>query len=87
MELPDAYWAAIAAAFLASFVEVVEAFTIVLAVGTYHGWRPVWWGTVSALALLVSLVLLFGPLLGLVPIHLLQFVVGAIAIVRFALAP
>lgn len=78
MELPDAYWAAISAAFLASFVEVVEAFTIVLAVGTFQGWRPVLWGTVSALALLVSLVLLFGPLLSLVPIHLLQFVVGVL---------
>lgn len=76
MEVPDSYWAAIAAAFLASFVEVVEAFTIVLAVGTFQGWRPVWWGTVSALGLLVSLVLLLGPLLGLVPIQLLQFVVG-----------
>ncbi len=32
--------AAIAAAFLASTVEVVEAFTIILAVGTVQGWRP-----------------------------------------------
>src|ERR1700736_3555507 len=32
---------AISAAFLASLVEVVEAFTIVLAVATLRGWRPV----------------------------------------------
>ena len=31
---------AVASAFLASLVEVVEAFTIVLAVGTLRGWRP-----------------------------------------------
>ena len=31
---------AVGAAFLASLVEVVEAFTIVLAVGTIRGWRP-----------------------------------------------
>lgn len=74
MEVPDAYWTAIAAAFLASFVEVVEAFTVVLAIGTFQGWRPVWLGTLAALGILVSLVLSFRPLLGLVPIHLLQFV-------------
>lgn len=78
MEVPHEYWAAIAAAFLASFVEVVEAFTVVLAIGTFQGWRPVWWGTLAALGILVSLVLAFGPLLGLVPIHLLQFVVGVL---------
>lgn len=31
---------AIGAAFVASLVEAVEAFTIVLAVGTLRGWRP-----------------------------------------------
>jgi uncharacterized membrane protein len=71
-------WAAIATSFLASFVEVVEAFTILLAVGTFQGWRPVWWGTLAALTLLVALVFAFGPLLGLVPIRLLQFVVGVL---------
>ena len=33
-------WPAIAAAFLASLVEAVEALTIVLAVATVRGWRP-----------------------------------------------
>jgi len=32
----------VTATFLASLVEVVEAFTIVLAVATLRGWRPAW---------------------------------------------
>ncbi len=71
-------WPAMTAAFLASFVEVVEAFTIVLAVGTFQGWRPALLGTAAGLALLAALVLVLGPLLGLIPIHLLQFIVGVL---------
>ena len=71
-------WPAITAAFLASFVEVVEAFTIVLAVGTFQGWRPALLGTAAGLVLLAALVLALGPLLGLIPIHLLQFIVGVL---------
>ncbi len=56
---------AIGAAFLASLVEVVEAFTIVLAVGTLRGWRPAALGTVTAL-------------LDSVPLHLLQFIIGVL---------
>jgi hypothetical protein len=41
---------AVTAAFLASLVEVVEAFTIVLAVATMRGWRSAWLGTSTALA-------------------------------------
>lgn len=71
-------WPAIAAAFLASFVEVVEAFTIVLAVGTFQGWRPALLGTGAGFALLAALIVVFGPLLGLIPIHVLQFFVGVL---------
>lgn len=67
---------AIGAAFLASLVEVVEAFTIVLAVATLRGWRPAVFGTAAAVAVLAALVLGLGPLLGRVPLHLLQLVVG-----------
>jgi len=70
----------LAASFLASFVEVVEAFTIVLAVGLTQSWRPAFIGTGLALAVLAALVVVLGPLLGLVPIHLLQFVVGVLLI-------
>ena len=69
---------AIAAAFLASVVEVVEAFTIVLAVGTLRGWRPAWLGTAAALAVLSLLVLALGPLLDRVPLHGLQLVIGTL---------
>lgn len=69
---------AISAAFLASLVEVVEAFTIVLAVGTVHGWRPALTGTAAALALLAVLVLALGPILEQVPLQALQLVIGVL---------
>ena len=69
---------AILAAFLASLVEVVEAFTIVLAVATMRGWRPALMGAGAGLALLLALALAFGPLLGHAPLHLLQFVIGVL---------
>jgi len=67
---------AVAASFLASLVEVVEAFTIVLAVGIVRGWRPAFLGTGAALLLLASIVLLLGPVLDRIPLHLLQLVIG-----------
>jgi uncharacterized membrane protein len=70
----------ITAAFLGSLVEVVEAFTIVLAVALTRGWRPALVGSGLALALLVLIVVIFGPALALVPIALLQFVVGVLLI-------
>src|SRR3546814_7785228 len=63
---------AISATFLASLVEVVEAFTIVLAVATLRGWRPAALGTAAALGVLGAIVLILGPLLDRVPLHLLQ---------------
>jgi uncharacterized membrane protein len=47
-------------AFVASTVEFVEAFTIVLAVGTTRGWRAPVWGTVAAAATLAVIVAVFG---------------------------
>ena len=70
----------VTAAFLASLVEVVEAYTIVLAVGLTRGWRPALSGAAAALVLLVAIVAIFGPLLSLVPIHGLQFVVGVLLV-------
>jgi Ca2+/H+ antiporter, TMEM165/GDT1 family len=69
---------AIGSAFLASLVEAVEAFTIVLAVGTLRGWRPAALGTVAALGVLGGLIILLGPLLGQVPLHPLQLVIGVL---------
>ena len=69
---------AVGAAFLASLVEVVEAFTIVLAVGTLRGWRPAVLGTLAALGVLGLLVVALGPMLDRVPLHLLQVVIGVL---------
>ncbi len=69
---------AIAAAFLASLVEVVEAFTIVLVVATLRGWRPAIFGTGAALATLGAVVLAVGPLLARVPLNLLQLGIGVL---------
>src|SRR5438046_1456973 len=70
----------VTASFLASMVEVVEAFTIVLAVGITQGWRPALTGAAAALVVLALLVAILGPLLGFVPIGLLQFIVGVFLI-------
>ena len=67
---------AVSAASLASIVEVVEAFTIVLAVATLRGWRPAALGTTAGLALLAAIVLLLGPVLNRVPLHSLQLAIG-----------
>ena len=67
---------AITAAFLGSLVEVVEAFTIVLAVATVRGWRPAFIGTGAALVVLALLVLVLGPVLDQVPLQPLQLVIG-----------
>jgi uncharacterized membrane protein len=67
---------AVTAAFFASLVEVVEAFTIVLAVATLRGWRPAVLGTTAGLAVLAGIVLLLGPLLDRVPMTSLQLAIG-----------
>ncbi|MDB5532355.1 MAG: hypothetical protein JWO28_670 [Hyphomicrobiales bacterium] len=69
---------AIGSAFLASLVEVVEAFTIVLAVGTLRGWRPAVLGTGAGLAVLAVLIAGLGPLLDQIPLHLLQLFIGVL---------
>ena len=69
---------AISAAFFGSMVEVVEAFTIILAVGTIRGWRPALIGTGAGLGVLVVLVLALGPLLDRIPLRALQLFVGTL---------
>jgi uncharacterized membrane protein len=69
---------AIGAAFVASTVEVVEAFTIVLAVASVRGWRPALSGAGAALGVLALVVAGLGPLLNLVPLHALQLVIGVL---------
>src|SRR5712671_1728860 len=69
---------AVAAAFFASLVEVVEAFTIVLAVAAVCGARPAALGAAAGLLLLALLVIALGPMLDRVPLHLLQLVIGVL---------
>src|SRR5207253_2232399 len=66
------------AAFLASLVEAVEALTIVLAVATVRGWRPAGLGALAGLGCLALVVLVLGPLLDRVPLHVLQLVIGVL---------
>ena len=67
---------AITSAFLASLVEVVEAFTIVLAVASVRGARPAIGGTLAGLAVLALIVVGLGPAVDRIPLWLLQIGVG-----------
>lgn len=70
----------VSASFLASLVEVVEAYTIILAVGLTRGWRPALTGAGIALLCLALLVVALGPLLLLIPLAALQFTIGTLLI-------
>ncbi len=73
------------AAFLASSVEFVEAFTIVLVVGVTINWRSALAGAAAAAVALAAIVGMFGvALVRLVPIEALRFAVG-ILLVLFGL--
>jgi uncharacterized membrane protein len=69
---------AVAAAFLASLVEVVEAFTIVLAAASVRGWRPALAGAAAGLILLAAIVLVFGAAIDKAPLYLLQLTIGVL---------
>ncbi len=69
------------AAFLASTVEMVEALTIVLAVGVTRGWRSALIGVAAATVALAAVVLVFGPALTLVPIDSLRLVIGGLLLI------
>jgi len=74
-------WAVLTAAFLASAVEFVEAFTIVLVVGVTINWRSALAGAFAAAATLALIVATLGvALVKYVPIGILQLVVGIILI-------
>jgi len=67
--------------FLASAVEMVEALTIVVAVGMTKGWRSALEGVAVALLALSGLVVVFGPALASVPIASLRIVVGTVLLI------
>jgi uncharacterized membrane protein len=69
------------AAFLASAVEMVEALTIVLAVGVTRGWRSAGTGVVAAICALAVLVAALGPAITSLPIDTLRLVVGSVLLI------
>jgi uncharacterized membrane protein len=71
----------VAAAFVACAVEMVEALTIVLAVGVTRGWRSTLLGAIAAVIALGAVVGALGPAVAHVPIDSLRLVVGALLLV------
>ena len=71
----------VGAVFLACAVEMVEALTIVLAVGHTRGWRSAFEGTAVALVALGALVAAFGPALVHIPLSVLRLVVGGVLLI------
>ncbi len=79
MGLTAVQWGVVIAAFFASAVEYVEAFTIVLAVGVTRSWRSSLLGALAASITLVVIIAVFGvSLVQLVPIDTLRFIIGAL---------
>jgi uncharacterized membrane protein len=69
------------ASFSASLVEMVEALTIVLAVGITKGWKTAMAATATALGILAAIIILFGPLISKMPLPLLRVIVGTLLLV------
>ena len=67
--------------FLACSVEAVEAFTIVLAVGSSRGWRSALLGVGVAALALALLTAALGPALTQLPIGVLRVIVGGLLLV------
>ena len=75
-------WGLVIATGLASFVEFVEALTIVLAMGLTRGWRSTAIGTVTAVGVLAVITLVAGyALIDWIPESALQLVIGALLLV------
>ncbi len=71
----------VGAVFLAAAVEMVEALTIVLAVGQTREWRSALWGSGAAFVALTAVVATFGPALVRVPLNDLRLVAGGVLLV------
>src|ERR1700736_4034724 len=67
--------------FLASPGEMVEAVTVVLAVGVTRQWRSTLIGVGIALLALAAIVAALGPALALIPIDALRVVVGTLLLI------
>jgi len=71
----------LAGAFLASAVEMVEALTIVFAMGVTRGWRSALIGSAVALVVLGVIVAILGPLLANIPLAPLRIVIGGLLVI------
>lgn len=69
------------ASFLASTVEMVEALTIVLAVGVTRGWRSALKGVGVGVSALAIITVALGPALAVIPISVLRLVIGALLLI------
>jgi len=69
------------ASFLACAVEMVEALTIVLAVGVTRGWRSAIAGCAAALTALAVVVAALGPALAVLPISDLRLAIGVLLLI------
>jgi uncharacterized membrane protein len=67
--------------FLACAVEAVEAFTIVLAIGTTRSWRPALTGVGAATLVLAVVIAALGPALTVLPLGVLRVVVGGLLLI------
>ena len=71
----------VSAVFLACAVEMVEALTIVFAVGHTRGWRSALEGVGVAICVLGALVATLGPALVQIPLSTLRLVVGSVLLI------
>jgi uncharacterized membrane protein len=82
LPVTGATWGLVASTFAASFVEFVEALTIVLAMGVTRGWRSALAGTAAALVALAAFTAATGYALSTwLPRSLLQLVVGTLLLI------
>lgn len=68
----------LAGAFLASAVEMVEALTLVFAMGVTRGWKSSLIGAAAGLIVLGALIAIFGPLIADIPLSPLRIVIGGL---------
>ena len=80
--MTTAAWALLLATFVASFVEAVEATTIIMAMGFTRSWRSTWAGVGTALSALAVVTAIFGyALTSWLPEAALQLAIGGLLLV------
>jgi uncharacterized membrane protein len=80
--MDSAAWTLVIAVFVACVVEMVEATTIVMAMGFTRGWKPALLGVVTALAALTVVTLAAGyALINWLPESVLQLIIGGLLLI------